>query len=152
MRFTNLLLVFLVSAAALCASDPFVGTWKMNPAKTKYKAGTAPKELTITVTEVGSDINVALAGTTADGSKIAYSYTAPSAGGDGKIESAFYDGVSAKRIGPNERETSYMKGGKPVYTAHSKLSADGDSLLVHSKGINSLGRPVEANTVYERQK
>jgi hypothetical protein len=44
MRYTKLMLALLGFAATLCAADPFVGTWKMNPAKTKYKAGTAPKE------------------------------------------------------------------------------------------------------------
>ena len=67
MRYTKLMLVLLGFAATLCAADPFVGTWKMNPAKTKYKAGTAPKEQTVTITEAGTDLNVSVAGTAADG-------------------------------------------------------------------------------------
>ena len=139
-------------AAVLCAADPYVGTWKMNLAKTKYKTGTAPKEQTITITETGSDTSVAVAGTAADGSKIALSYTIPTAGGPGKIDSSAYDGVSSKLIAPNEREVMYKKGGKTVYTAHSKVSADGNSLSVHSKGANSLGQTMEATSVYDKQK
>ena len=153
MRYTRIMLVLLGFAATLCAADPFVGTWKMNPAKTKYKVGTAPKEQTVTITEAGSDLNVSVAGTAADGSKIAVSYTIPSAGGTGKIvESSSYDGISGKRMGPNERVMSYMKGGKAVYTAHSKLSSDGNSLSVSSKGVNPLGQTVDATVAYDKEK
>ena len=153
MRYTRLMLVLLVFASTLCAADSFVGTWKMNPAKTKYKMGTAPKEQTVTITETGSDLNVKVAGTATDGSKISIAYTVPSAGGTGKIlEPSAYDGISGKRIGANEREISYMKGGKSVYTAHSKVSADGSSLSVASKGVNPMGQTVEADVVYDKQK
>jgi hypothetical protein len=44
MRYVGLVFMFLAAAAALVAADPFVGTWKVNPAKSKFKAGAAPKE------------------------------------------------------------------------------------------------------------
>jgi hypothetical protein len=76
------------------------------------------------------------------------------AGGTGKLveSSAYYDGISDKRIGPSEREMSYMKGGKTVYTAHSKISTDGNSLAVLSKGVNPLGQTVDADVAYDKQK
>lgn len=152
MRYTRLMFVLLAFGATLCAADPFVGTWKMNPAKSKYKVGTAPKEQTVTITEAGSDISVKVSGTAADGSKISVGYSIPSAGGAGKMESTAYDGVSSKRISATEREMSYMKGGKSVYTAHSKLSTDGNSLTVAAKGLGAMGQPVDANVVYDKQK
>lgn len=91
MRYTKLMLVLLGFAATLCAADPFVGTWKMNPTKTKFKTGTAPKEQTVTITEAGSDLNLKVTGTAADGNKISVAYTVPSAGGTGKLtESSAY--------------------------------------------------------------
>jgi len=154
MRYTKLMLFLLGFATMLCAADPYVGTWKMNPAKTKYKVGTAPKEQTVTISEAGSDLTIKVAGIAADGSKIAVSYSVPSSGGAGKFleASSSYDGITAKRIGPNEREMSYMKGGKTVYTTHSKLAADGNSLSVTSKGLNPLGKEVEASVAYDKQK
>lgn len=153
MRYITPIVVLLGFAATLCAADPFVGTWKMNPTKTKYKVGTAPKEQTVTITETGGDLNVKVAGTATDGSKISVAYTIPAAGGMGSIvEPSSYDGISGKRIGPNEREMSYMKGGKTVYTAHSKVSTDGNSLSVASKGVNPLGQTVDGNVVYDKEK
>jgi hypothetical protein len=153
MRYTKLLLVLLGFAATLSAADLFAGTWKMNPAKAKYSVGKAPKEQTITITEAGSDLDVKIEGTAADGSKISFGYTIPAAGGTGKVVAAlpFYDGVSGKRVRPNERIVSYMKGGKAVFTARSRVSADGSTLSVSSKGLSASGQTVDANVVYDRQ-
>jgi len=152
MRSTRLLLILLGLAATMFAADPFVGTWKMNPAKSKFKEGAAPKEQTVTIAEAGGNYNVKVTGTAADGSPLALSYTVPTAGGVGKVEAPGYDGISGKRMGTSEREMTYTKGGKVVYTTHSKLSADGNSLTVHSKGTNPLGKNVEGTIIYEKQK
>src|SRR5437763_1411416 len=138
MRYTKLMLVLLGFAAALSAADPFTGTWKMNAAKTKFKAGAAPKEQAVVISEAGNDFNVKVTGVAADGSPIAMAYTMPQGGGPGMITEGggSYDGISGKRIGPNEREVTYTKGGKTVYTTHSKLAANGDSLMVSAKGVN----------------
>jgi len=151
MRYTKLMFLLLGFAATLCAADSFVGTWKMNPAKTKYKAGKAAKEQTINITETGADMAVKVTGTAADGSKISISYTLPSAGGTGKfIEAGPYDGVTSKRLGLNEREVTFMKGGKPVYTAHSKIAPDGKSLTVAGKGQSPAGQTVDGTAFYDK--
>ena len=153
MRYTKLMLVLLGFAATLCAADPSVGTWNMNPNKTVFKNGTSPFRQTVTITETGSDLNVKVAGTAVNGTKIAVSYTIPVAGGPGKIvQSSEYDGISAKRIGPNELDISYMKGGKAIYTAHTTVSTDGNTLSVATQGVNPLGDTVEGTVVYNKQK
>jgi len=152
MRYLKLMLVIIGLAATLCAADLYVGTWKMNPAKSKFKAGAPSKEQTVVIAETGGDLDVKVTGTAADGSRISIHYTVPSAGGTGKlIESSSYDGVSAKRMAANEREVSYLKGGKAVYTTHSKVAADGKSLSVSAKGLNPQGKAIEGDIVYERQ-
>jgi len=153
MRYTKLMLPLLGFAATLCAADPSVGTWNMNPNKTVFQNGTSPFRQTVTITETGDSLNVKVAGTAVNGRKIAVSYTVPAAGGPGKIvQSTEYDGVSAQRIGPNELDVSYMKGGKAIYTAHAKVSADGKSLSVATQGVNPLGDNVEGTIVYDKQK
>src|SRR6185436_7232283 len=101
----------------LVAADPFAGTWKLNSAKTKYKAGAAPKAESIILTEAGADLDVNIAGTAADGAPIASHYTMPVQGGKGKIIASPYDAVEGKRISATEREVTYSKGGKAVYSA-----------------------------------
>jgi hypothetical protein len=152
MRITKLVLLPLALVMTLVAADSYVGTWKLDPAKTKYKTGSAPKEQTVTISESGGDLDIVVKGTAADGSPVSSHYTVPAAGGTGKIiESTVYDGISNKRIGPNERETSYMKGGKVVYTVHSNVSSDGKTLTTHVKGLNAKGQMVEGTNVQVKQ-
>ncbi len=92
MRYAKLAFAILGLAAALVAADPFAGTWKLNSAKSKYKTGTAPKEQTVTIAETGSDLDVIISGTVADGSAIMSShYTVPAQGGEGKIIQSPYE-------------------------------------------------------------
>jgi hypothetical protein len=151
MRYAKLAFALLGFAAVLVAADPFAGTWKLNTEKSKYKTGTLPKEATITISESGSDLDVTVKGTAGDGSPISGHYTVPAQGGDGKIIEFPYDAVSAKRVGPNQREVRYSKGGKVVYTVLSRISADGKTLTNTSKGSNPQGQMVEGTSVYEKQ-
>ena len=76
----------------------------------------------------------------------------PAGGGTGKIiESTAYDGVSSKRVSPNEREINYMKAGKTIYTSHSKVSGDGKTVTAQAKGVNSVGQQIDATGVYVKQ-
>ena len=151
MRYTKIVFAFLAFAAALMAADPFVGNWKMNPAKSKYKTGMPPKEQTLVFTEEGKDLHVMVKGKSSDGKAISAHYTMPSAGGTGKIIEGAYEGVSTKIINAKERETIYTKGGKPVYNVKSKLSDDGKTLTIKVNGMNALGQTVEGTHVYEKQ-
>src|ERR1700722_1644238 len=55
-------LIFLGIASALTAGDPFVGTWKLNIAKSKHlpgdESGPWPKEFTTTFEQQGADLVV----------------------------------------------------------------------------------------------
>ena len=151
MRYAKLAFALLGLAATLVAADPFAGTWKLNLEKTKYKTGSSPKEQTLTIAESGSDLDVTISGTAADGSAISSHYTVPEQGGEGKIIQSTYEAVSGKRMGPNERAITYSKGGKATLTAHSKISADGKTITVNVKGTDAQGKPVDGIAVYDKQ-
>ena len=51
----------------LLAADAFIGTWKLNVAKSKFAAGTEAKELTAVVAEDGANLVVTVKGTAGDG-------------------------------------------------------------------------------------
>ena len=151
MRYVKVGFVLLGLATVLAAADPFVGTWKLNPAKSKYKTGTPPKEQTVVIGEKGGDLDVNITGTAADGSAIANHYTIPTKGGEGKIIQSPYDAISSKRPSDTERVITYSKGGKVVYTAQPKLSADGKTMTAAVKGTDPAGKPVEGRAVFEKQ-
>ena len=50
------LLAVLVSAASLLAADAAIGTWKLNPAKSKFSPGPPPQSATVTYEASGSGI------------------------------------------------------------------------------------------------
>ena len=138
-------------AVPLCAADPYVGTWKMNVPLSKYEGGTRPREQTVIITKIGTDLDHKVAGTAADGRKISAWFTIPSVEGTGKvIESATYDGVSVKWNSPSQREVIYRKGGKIVNTVWSRISSDGKSMSAHSKGVNAVGERVEGDSTYDK--
>jgi len=114
--------MLLALAMVLAAADPYAGTWKLDPAKSKYKSGAPLKEQTVTISESGGNLDIVVKAVASDGTPISSHYSLPASGGTGKmIESSAYDGVSGKRISPTERETSFSKNGKVVYTVHSNL-------------------------------
>jgi hypothetical protein len=151
MKYIQFGFMFLVLTTTLVAADAFVGTWKMNPAKSKFKTGAAPKEQTVKISEAGSNLDVAVQGTSADGKPIATHYTIPSGGGTGKIIESYYEAVSGKVISANVRESSFSKGGKVVYTTQAELSKDGKALLVHTKGTGPTGQMLDGTVAYEKQ-
>jgi hypothetical protein len=72
---TTMALLGLVVATALpqigfAQSDPFVGTWQLNLAKSKYSPGPPPKSQTQTVQGDGQSHKFTITGTTAEGNAI----------------------------------------------------------------------------------
>jgi len=154
-RWAALMVALLGLAATVAAAkDPFVGKWKMNPAKSKYSVGMLPQEQIATITVHGRDMNVKVAAITAEGKKTVVHYSIPYDGGMGKMSETTpaYDGILGRHIGPNEREISRLKGGKVVFTARSVVSDDGKSMATFSKGVSPTGKPVEAHLVYDKVK
>jgi hypothetical protein len=151
MRYSKFILVLLAFASASMAADPFVGTWKLNSAKTKYKTGMPPKEQIVTFSEEGSDLHTMVKGTSSDGQAISMHFTVPTAGGTGKIIESPYQAVSAKMPNPNERDTSFSKGGKVVYTTKAKRSANGKTMTVAVKGTNPFGQTADGTNFYDKQ-
>jgi hypothetical protein len=151
MRCARLAFALLGFSAALMAAEPFAGTWKLNPAKSKYKTGAPAKEQTVTIAEAGSDLDVTISGTSAEGTPISSHYTVPASGGEGKIIESPYEAVSGKRMGANDREISYSKGGKVVLTVHTRVSKDGKTMTGTVKGTDATGKPVDGVASYEKQ-
>jgi len=151
MRFARFAFALLGLSAVLVAADPFVGTWKLNLAKSKYKSGAKPKGQTATISESGNDVDVILSSTFDDDTSFTWHYTIPAHGGQGKVIDMPYDGVTSKWIAANEREVQYLKDGKTVITGHSKLSANRNTLTSNVTGVDMQGNPIDFIAVYDRQ-
>src|ERR1700739_4018269 len=81
--------VLLFSAALLAANNPFLGTWKLNAAKSKGTPGTMTKEATVVFEAAGDQVKRTFTAIDADGQRINMSATIP------------WDGMEHKVDGPN---------------------------------------------------
>jgi hypothetical protein len=158
MKAALLVVAFIVAAPQLAPAqtDPLVGTWKLNVAKSKYTPGPPAKSQTITYAAVPNGLKVTVEGVDGDGNKMAYGYTAMFDGKDypeaGVGVPGGADTVSGlKRVDARTTEYVNKKGGKLVQTGRRVVSADGKTLTITTTGINVKGEKTNNVTVYEKQ-
>ena len=131
------------------ATNPLVGTWELNVAKSKapFKSGTT------TVEAVGEGIRfiVDLEGT--DGKKHHWEFTANYDGKDVPItgSSPYGDTVAVTRVNPRTTRTVAKNGGKVTTTHTLVVSADGKTRTATAKGVDKAGKPVDSVSYDERK-
>lgn len=147
-----LLLILATECVLLAQSSPFDGTWKLDPAKSKYTTGSPMKEDTVTVTTTGGEDQIEGNGTAADGSPAHRKIAVPAKGGTGKfLIPSPYESVSQKIDNENARELSETKAGKEALHINAVVSKDGKTMRVTVKGLDGQGKPVSGVAVYEKQ-
>ena len=62
-----------------------------------------------------------------------------------------YDTTSVKRVDANTTEQVRKKEGKMVQTATRKISADGKTMTVTTRGKDEAGRTLNTVAVYDKQ-
>jgi hypothetical protein len=143
-------LVGLALATALAqAPDPLLGTWKLNPAKSKapYTSGTSVFEA------VGDTLKgtVDLVGT--DGTKYHWTYSAKYDGKDYPAtgSSPFGDTLAITRVNPNTFRIVTKLAGKQMLVQTIVVAPDGKTRTTTSKGTDAKGKPVDSMSFYEKQ-
>jgi hypothetical protein len=152
----SLVVLTVVSSGPLLAqSNPQIGTWKLNVAKSKYVNVQGPKSGTRTVEAQGDGAKVTTEGVAGDGSRIAYSFTTNFDGKDSAISGVGAPGgedvVAIKRVDANTSTGMGKKAGKMIRTVRFVVSNDGKVLTVTVKGSNEQGLPVSIRQVWEKQ-
>lgn len=144
----------LMAGSLMAQANPFVGTWKLNVAKSKFEGTTAPKSLTRTVTAEGAGLKYSFEGVAADGSKMSYSFTSNLDGKDAAVTGTGMPGgadtVTLKKVSATKTEGVMKKGGKEVGKATAELSANGKTTTVTTSGKVD-GKEMKAVSVYEKQ-
>ncbi len=147
-----LLLMALALAFTAAAADQHSGTWKMNPDKSKYSPGPAPKNTTIKIEADDTGVKINADGTNADGSELHVQYDAKFDGKDYPVTGIPYaDMVSVKRVGADTIVSTMKKGGQVVMTVTSKVSKDGKTRTSTFKGKDAEGHDVLNVVVSDKQ-
>ena len=144
--------VFL-AGAPLAQSDPQVGVWKLNLAKSKYSPGPAPKSGTTKIEAAGAGTKVIVDQVTGDGTVRHWEFTANYDGKDSPVtgNNPDADMVARTRTNANTVEMVSKKAGKVTTTQTSVVSADGKTRTVTTRGVNASGQQVNNVAVYEKQ-
>ena len=143
----------LTVLAAAQSKDPFVGTWRLNVAKSKYSPGPTPKSVTSTYEAAGKGYKVSVRNEPASGPVQEYSYTSNLDGTDSKMtgNNPNADTIAVKRIDATTLETVNKKGGKVTTTQRNVVSADGKTRTVTTTGVDGQGQKVNNVGVFEKQ-
>jgi hypothetical protein len=134
------------------ASNPRLGTWKLNVEKSKYNPGPAPQSTTMKIEAAGEGEKATTEGVNAAGAPTKTEYTAQYDGKDAPITgSQNADTVALKRIDARTIERTDKKGEKVVATSSRVVSEDGKTMTVTTTGTNAQGQAMNNVTVWEKQ-
>ncbi len=147
-----LTLVLCLAGVAVCyASDPNMGTWKLNEAKSKFPAG-ATKNTTVVYAPAGDQVKVTTDGTTGDGKPVQTEWTGKFDGkdypltGDPSANSRSY-----KKVNDHTLDLTNRKDGKVSTTGHIVVSADGMTRTLTALGTTAGGKKITYTAVYDKQ-
>jgi hypothetical protein len=127
------------------------GTWKLNPAKSKFSPGPAPKSMTITYGAAGFGMKIVVDVVPAEGAAQHWEMTPMFDGRDHAVTgNPDADAISIRRISDMQGESTFRKKGKVTAVNVRTLAADGKTLTIESKGTTADGKPRHDIAVYEK--
>lgn len=149
------LVLAVLPDAAFAQANPFIGTWKLNLAKSTFDPGPPPRSRTVTIEQVGEGVKWAIEEVDAKGNLITV------------VEMPKFDGkdypstvsptpdaytVAFKRIDAYTLEETVKKAGKVFATWRQVVSQDGRvRTATRLTGTNASGQPVHDVMVFDRQ-
>ena len=143
---------FVVPQAGAAQSDPMVGTWKLNVAKSKYNPGPGPRSLTAVVTPSGQGTVANTEGVNAQGMPTKTTLIIICDGQPHPVTGApNVDAISCRQPDPYTQNFTNMKGGRATTSGTLVVSRDGKTTTISTKGTTAAGQQVDNVAVYDRQ-
>jgi hypothetical protein len=138
-------------AGQAAAGDNWVGTWKMNAAKSKVGPN-AMRTQTLKFETTADGIKLTSDSTDPDGKALHGSYTSKFDGKDVPwAGNPMADTASPRRIDANRYENVWKLAAKVTITSKVSVSKDGKTLTIHQKGTDAKGAAIDSVAVYDRQ-
>jgi hypothetical protein len=148
--------VLLVSGLAASGEDnPFIGTWKLNLAKSKFDPGPPLRSRTVTVESVGDGVQITIDTADANGNRTTVAEKPKFDGRDYPRTVSVAnapDTISLKRIDGLTLEETLKKDGKVVTVIRQVISRDGKTrTATRIRATNARGQPVHDVLVFDKQ-
>jgi len=147
------LAAILAATSVTAAADHWLGTWKLNLARSKYNPPElAPKSQTITREAVDGGMKLVSDGVDSQGKATHNEYTAKFDNKDypwtGQVNA---DTISLIRLDEEYYESTWKLKGQVTITTQTVVSRDGKTLTTNQFGKDAQGRTVSNMTVYDKQ-
>lgn len=153
---------FLLSVVMLLActvgqaqQNPFLGTWKMNLAKSTFAPGPGPATpMTTVVEDIAGGMRMTVLGRNASGGEDRTIRPAILDGKDHPItgtNARVYDTLAVTQIDARTWKEVYKKGGEVVRMGRRAVSADGKAMIFVGVGISPGGRFEHSIIHYDKQ-
>jgi ketosteroid isomerase-like protein len=134
------------------STDPRVGTWNLNVAKSKFSPGPPSRSLILTVEPSGMGEKVTAQIVDGSGTRTETQYTANYDGKESPLIGAPSPTmVSLRRIDSHRTERTDTRDGKVIQTFSRVVSTDGKTMTVTVKGTNAQGRAINDVLIFEKQ-
>ena len=149
--FVLTLAMCLIGVGVGFAQSNFMGTWKLNEAKSKLAPGAA-KNSTVVYEPAGDSVKVTIDGTDSAGNPIHNEWT-------GKFDGSYYpvtgdpnsDSRSVEQRSVHKLGFKVRKGKKVTTSGTIILSGDGKSRTVIATTTDAQGKKVKSTAVYDKE-
>src|SRR5437762_9682363 len=139
-------------SAQVPAAKNFIGSWKLNLAKSMFSPGPPLKSQIGILTPVDGGVKVAADRVEADGKNTHFEWTAKFDGKDYPVSGdPGRDAVSVKKVDDNTLDITNKKGGKVTTMIHAVYAKDGKSRTETVTGTDSQGRKIDNVTQWTKQ-
>jgi hypothetical protein len=133
-------------------TDPLVGTWELNVAKSKFNPGPPLKSSTRKFEAVGDGLKFSGQNVNADGTTTVGQWTAYFDGKDyPSTGDPTADTMALKRIDRFNTEGIFKKASKITYRVKRVVSQNGKIWTHTSEGTNSQGKPFSDVLVFDKK-
>ncbi len=143
------------SVVVAFAADNTIGTWKLDPAKSKLAANPSPLKRSTVVREPSDGgVKVTVTGERTDGTQVNVSYTVKYDGTPASLTGTGlpYDTISMKQVNANTLTDERTKNGGTYHaTGRTVVSNGGKALTLTTKGTNADGKEFTSTLVFDKQ-
>jgi hypothetical protein len=149
---TLLGLVIAAPQAAFAQSNPWIGTWSINLAKSTFSPGPPPRSQTLTFESEAQGHRVTVETINAQGNPAKAVLIRHDDGKSYPVTgNAAFDAEAFRTVNDSTAWVIRTKAGKIVMTIVAEMSADGKSFTDTITGVNADGQPFYIVAVREKQ-
>ncbi len=146
-----LTLALCLAGVVVChASDPNMGTWKLNEAKSKFSAG-ATKNSTVFYSPAGDMVKVTTDGMTGDGKPTQTEWTGKFDGKDYPLAGDPSSTRAYTKVDDRTMKLVNKKDGKVTSSGRIVVAPGGKSRTVTITGTTPDGKKMSSTAVYDKQ-